>query len=81
MIFLTIVYGILFVIIAGLIAVYIGSLLVATKPMGPETYIRRVSAVLLLTIIVGSVSAWLQDCELSLGFPTFGIENRVTVIG
>jgi hypothetical protein len=81
MLFLTIIYGTLFVIIAGLIAVYIGSLMVPTKPMGPETYIRRVSAVLLLTIIIGSITSWLQDCELSLGFPTFGLENRVTVIG
>jgi hypothetical protein len=79
--FLTIVYGTLFVIMAGLIAVYVGSLMAAPKPLGPETYIRRASAVLLLTIIVGSITSWLQDCELSLGFPTFGLENRVTVIG
>ena len=79
--FLSVIHITLFIILSGFLSIYIGAVLSGSKPITSDTIFLRVGAGMFVLIIFGSVISWLQDCKLSLGLPTFGLEDRVTVIG
>lgn len=63
------------------ILMYVGTLLNTQRPFSTNTYIKWGSAVFLLTVFLGAISASLSGCTFSESPLTFGIEDRVKVIG
>ena len=78
---LAFVYTALFLILGTFFLVYLNVLFKAPKPMTANTYFRYAAAIFFLIVFVGSIVSWMLDCSFNFELPTFGMEDRVTVIG
>jgi hypothetical protein len=83
MYFLGYIYATLFVLIGAFLSVYVSVLMDRSKAYSIDGLFRYVGAAFFIIIFFGSVISWLSGCTLTFqsGLPTFGIEERVTVIG
>ena len=79
---LGIIYAFLFIIVGTFLAVYV-DVLMKPKSLNLDTAFRYLATALFILIILGSVISWLLDCTLNVqaGLPTFGLEERIQVIG
>jgi tryptophan-rich sensory protein len=79
---LGIIYAVLFIIVGTFLAVYV-DVLMKPKSLNLDTAFRYIGAVLFIIIIIGSIISWLLDCTFNVhaGLPTFGLEERIQVIG
>jgi hypothetical protein len=80
---MNILYIFLVAIILLLIGTYSGFLLDSKVYSGKDAYLKYASAIFLIVIILGSIISWFLDCTFNLNtlLPTFGLEDRITLLG
>ena len=76
MYYLGYIYAFLFVFVGWFLSVYAGMLIAQPKPFNVDSLFRYVAAILFVIIVFWSIVNLLIGC-----IPTFGLEERVAVVG
>ena len=76
-------YAFLFVIVGWFLTVYASTLIQRPGSFSLDVGLKYLVAAFLILVVFGSIINWLRDCTYNVqaGLPTFGLENRVTLLG
>lgn len=77
------IYAFLFVIVGWFLAVYVDVLMASSKSFNIDSVFKYAGAAMFIIIIFGSMINWLRGCSINVqdGLPTFGLGERIQVIG
>ena len=77
------IYAALVILVGTFLSVYFSTLMDRSRLYSIDSIFRYVGAAFFIIIFFGSIVSWLSGCTFTFqsGLPTFGLEERISVIG